>query len=55
MSIKVEFPPATKAVEPAKGTAGLRTHLGGVCTTVSSLVEAGKATNNPKLVKQSIG
>lgn len=54
MSISVEFPPLRDA-EPAKGTAGLRTHIGGQCTTVSALMEAGKATGNATLIKKDIG
>lgn len=54
MSISVEFSNVT-ARTPSKGTAGLHTRIGGVCTTVSSLMEAGKATGNDSLVKKSIG
>lgn len=54
MSISVKFPPP-KNVEPSKGTAGLKTLIGGSCTTVSTLMEAGKATENASLVKKSIG
>lgn len=53
MSISVEFP-TQKRVEPAKGSAGLQTQIGGCCTTVSALMELGKATNNGKLIKKSI-
>lgn len=42
--IEVEFP-VRKSAEPAKGTAGLTTHIGGVCTTVSVLREAGMIKN----------
>lgn len=42
MSISVEFP-NTKPREPSQGSAGLRTHIGGACTTVSALMEASKA------------
>lgn len=52
--MKVEFP-EPKVMEPAKGSAGLRTHIGGAQTTVSCLMEAGKATGNSGLVKKSIG
>lgn len=51
MSISVEFP-NTKPREPSKGSAGLRTHIGGVCTTVSSLMEASKAIHNTGFVKK---
>ena len=54
MSISVEFP-QPKEVVPSKGTAGLRTHLGGCCTTVSIIKEAGKSTGNKSLVKKEIG
>ena len=54
MSMRVEFP-EPKPVSPSKGTAGLRSHLGGCCTTVSTLMEAGKATGNARLVKKDIG
>ncbi len=54
MSISVEFP-TPKVRAPAKGTAGLQTHIGGVCTTVSAIKEACKATGNNSLVKISIG
>lgn len=53
--MRVEFPEPPKAIEPAKGTAGLKTQLGGSCTTVSVLMEAGKATGNPNLIKKHIG
>ena len=53
--MRVEFPDPPKAIEPAKGTAGLKTQLGGSCTTVSALMEAGKATGNPNLIKKHIG
>lgn len=45
MSISVEFP-NTKPREPSQGSAGLRTHIGGACTTVSALMEASKAIHN---------
>jgi hypothetical protein len=54
MSVEVEFSTPRDAT-PAKGTAGLRTQMGGACTTVSALRDAGKATGNDKLVKKSIG
>lgn len=54
MSISVEFP-NTKPREPSEGSAGLRTHIGGACTTVSSLMEASKAINNQCFVRKSIG
>lgn len=53
MAISVEFS-TPKEVVPAKGTAGLTTQLGGSCTTVSTLMEAGKSTGNPSLVKPHI-
>ena len=52
--ISVEFS-TPKKVEPSKGTAGLKTQLGGSCTTVSAVMEASKATGNSKLVKKHIG
>lgn len=52
--ISVEFS-TPKKVEPSKGTAGLKTQLGGSCTTVSAVMEASKATGNPNLVKKHIG
>ena len=59
MSVSVEFPPLGQNGEPhctmAKGTAGLRTHIGGMQTTVSALMNAGKATGNTRLIKKSIG
>lgn len=54
MSISVEFP-ERKSVVPTLGTAGLRSQLGGCCTTVSALIEAGKSTGNASLVKKDIG
>ena len=36
---------------PAKGSAGLCTQMGGVCTTVSALREASSATGNGSLIK----
>ena len=54
MSIIVEFP-EPKDVVPSQGTAGLKTHVPGCCTTVSTLMEASKATGNPSLIKKSIG
>ena len=53
MSISVEFP-NTKPREPSQGSAGLRTHIGGACTTVSALMEASKAIHNEGFVKKSI-
>lgn len=50
MSIRVEFP-QQKSTEIAKGTAGLQTHMGGCCTTVSALSVAG----NRGLIKKSLG
>lgn len=50
MSISVEFP-AQRSAEPASGTAGLRSHLGGSATTVSALMGEGKGS----LVKKAIG
>lgn len=55
MSITVEFPEPRLRASPAKGTAGLQTHIGGVCTTVSAIKEASKAIGNESLVKKSIG
>lgn len=54
MSMKVEFP-EPKVRAPSKGTAGLQTHIGGVCSTVSAIKEASKAIGNESLVKKSIG
>jgi hypothetical protein len=54
MSICVEFP-EPKAVIPSKGTAGLKSQLGGCPTTVSALMEAGKNIGNASLVKKDIG
>lgn len=50
MSISAEFP-AQRSAEPASGTAGLRTRLGGSATTVSALMGEG----NGSLVKKAIG
>lgn len=55
MSISVEFPETPKQVVPSKGSAGLQTQLGGIGTTVSALMEAGKSTGNASLVKKDIG
>jgi hypothetical protein len=54
MSISVEFP-QPKEVVPSKGTAGLKSRLGGCATTVSTLMEAGKNIGNASLVKKDIG
>lgn len=54
MSMRVEFPEQPKAVEPSKGSAGLKTQLGGRCTTVSALQEAGKAIGNANYVKKEV-
>jgi hypothetical protein len=54
MSIKVELS-IPKEKTPAKGTAAQKTQMGGTCTTVSALMEAGNATGNASLVKKSIG
>jgi len=54
MSVSVEFPPP-KVRAPSKGTAGLQTQLCGCMTSVSALMEAGKATGNASLIKRSIG
>lgn len=51
--MRVEFP-NVKPREPSQGSAKLQTHLGGICTTVSSLKEASKAIQNNGLVKKSI-
>ena len=53
MSISVEFP-TSKDIALSKGTAGLHSHLGGCCTTVSVLMEAGKSIGNVSLVKKNI-
>ena len=55
MSIRVEFPEQRKPIEPSKGSAGLQTRLGGCCTTVSALREAGKSIENANYVKKAIG
>ena len=54
MSVSVVFP-TPREWTPAKGTAGLQTHLGGAPTTVSALMEAGRETGNASLVKKDIG
>lgn len=53
MSVKVEFPPQSVR-SPSKGTAGLSTHIGGCCTTVSALMEYSKTCGNKSTVKQDI-
>jgi len=54
MSISVEFPQSKKVV-PSKGTAGLTSHLGGCCKTVSTLMEVGKSIDNASIIKKDIG
>ena len=51
MAISVTFPNPPQDFTPAKGTAGLRTQLGGACTTVTALREAGKAIGNAEYVR----
>lgn len=51
MSISVTFP-ERKEVEASKGTAGLKTRLGGICTTVSTLC---RASGEKGIIKKSIG
>lgn len=53
MSVQVTFSTPSDHT-PAKGTAGLQAHIGGVPTTVSAMMDAGKATGN-NIVKKSIG
>lgn len=53
MGISVTFP-ETKVIEPSTGTARLKTRIGGMATTVSALMQAGKATDNPSLIRKSI-
>ncbi|MCQ2219996.1 MAG: hypothetical protein MJZ12_01310 [Prevotella sp.] len=54
MSAKVEFP-NQPVRSPSKGSAGLSTHAGGCCTTVSALMEYSKASGNKSLVRHHIG
>lgn len=54
MSIEVTFS-RPKDMRPTRGTAGLRSQVGGCSTTVSAMMEASKATVNESLVKKAVG
>ena len=44
-----------KDATPTKGTAGMPTQVGGAPTTVSALMEAGKAIGNDNYMRKKIG
>ncbi len=54
MSISVCFSDQ-EPIEASKGSAGLPTRLGGICTTVSALMQVDEKAGNTKLIRKDIG
>ena len=54
MSVEAILPETVRRDVRAKGSAGLRTRVGGTATTVSALAEAGKDDKLGGLIKRDV-